>query len=233
MITIAIIDDNQMHAEDIKKLLLKYMQGREYSVDVFESGTAFFATSPESHYDIAFLDIILGAENGIDIGEQLIVRCPDTKIIFVSSEISYFKDVYRVPHVYFLTKDLEEVRFADAMEKILRLVEKRYITVPVKHDGQKLLLKDIVHIEGYGGSAKFYMSDGSVKEYHVNIKKIEQLLPKEDFVRTHQSFIVNMHHIQKYSRQTLWADNRREIPISRAYIQSVREKISLFLGDVI
>ena len=233
MITIAIIDDNQKHADDIRNLLSRYMYGREYATEVFSGGKAFLDAGSEKQFDVVFLDIVLGEENGIDIGEQLILQNPDTKIIFVSSEISYFKDVYRVPHVYFLTKEFEEERFADAMEKILRFVEKRYITIPVKHDGQKLLLKDVVYIEGYGGVVKIYMTDGSVKEYRVNIKKIEALLPGEDFVRTHQSFIVNMHHIQKYSRQTLWTDNKKEIPISRAFIPSVREKISMFLGDVV
>ena len=233
MINIAIVDDNILHAEDLHKLLCAYMQHREYAVEIYENAEDFRADMRTKSYEIVFLDIVLNDKNGIDLGEQLLVYHPETKIIFVSSEMSYFKDVYRVPHVYFLTKDFEKVRFDDAMEKVLRLVEKRYITVPLKHENVHLLLKDIVYLEGYAGVTKAYMRDGTVSEYRVNIKKMEDLLPEEDFVRTRQSFVVNMHRIMKYTRQTLLMETEVEVPISRAYIHPVREKIALFLGGAI
>ncbi len=233
MINIAIVDDNIYHAEDLNKLLCDYMLHREFKVEIYETAESFSEAMRTKSYEIVFLDIVLNDKNGIDLGEQLLVYHPETKIIFISTEMSYFKDVYRVPHVYFLTKDYEKVRFEDAMNKVLRIVEKRYITVPVKHENVHLLLKNIVYLEGYAGVTKVYMRDGTASEYRVNIKKMEALLPEEDFIRTHQSFIVNMHRIVKYTRQSLLTEIKTEVPISRAYIQHVREKIALFLGGAI
>lgn len=55
------------------------------------------------------------------------IAIPRTNIIFILSYPEYFKDVYKVKHTYFLTKDFEKERFADAMSKVIRNINNNYV----------------------------------------------------------------------------------------------------------
>ena len=233
MIKIAIVDDNKFYVDDIKRLLMINIKNEEYEVYEYFSVDSFMDSLESIKFDIIFLDIILDKSNGIEIGLTINEKQPEANIIFISAYPEYFKDVYKVSHSYFLNKEFEEKRFSDAVSKALRKIQSNVITIHTKKDGYNIILNDVMYFEGYLKHTKIFMTNGESLEYNVNIKEIEKLLPKNYFLRTHQSFIVNMNHIKKYSRQMVFMKNEQAVPISRTYINSAREKLALFLGGVI
>ena len=233
MIKIAIVDDNQFYINDIKKLLSENIENIAYDVIEYLTCDAFTDVLNTEKFDIIFLDIVLDKEDGIKLGLKINESQPNANIIFVSSHSEYFKDVYKVSHSYFLTKEFEKERFADALSKALKNIQRTTITIHTKNDNCKIVLNDVMCFEGFLKHTKVFMTNGSVTEYNVNIKDIERLLPNDTFVRTHQSFIINMNYIKKYNRQTIFMNCDNVIPISRTYINPVREKITLFLGGAI
>lgn len=233
MIRIAIVDDNQFYINDIKTLLKKYMDYESCEIFEYLSEEEFLKGLENLSYDIVFLDIVFDGHSGIDIGLRINEKQPDANVIFVSAYPEYFEDVYRVSHSYFLMKEFDEERFKNAITKAMERIVKKDIVIRTKDGLHKISTDDIVYLEGYLKHTRFIMKNGDVREYNVNIKDVEKSLNKNLFVRTHQSFIVNMEHIVFYNRQKITMRNERAVPISRTYISSAREKITLFLGGVI
>ncbi len=233
MIKIAIIDDNRFYIDDVKRLLAKNIDISACEIYEFCNAQSFLNEIDKIKFDIVFLDIILGGNSGIELGGEINKKQPDAAIIFVSAHAEYFKDVYRVTHSYFLTKEFEEERFSEAIGKVLKDIKKNIISVKVKNTQLEIVLDDVIYLEGYLKRTTLYMTNGESVEYNINIRELEPLLPQNMFVRTHQSFVVNMQHIKNYSRQEICADFNYKIPISRTYINPVREKITLFLGGAL
>ena len=233
MIKIAIIDDNNFYIDNIKNLLSENIQDISYTISEFTSANSFLAVIDTHSFDIIFLDILLGKENGIELGEQINAKHPNTNIIFISVNTEYFKDVYKVNHSYFLTKEFEEDRFRDAVSKALKNICKKNISIDTKNGTHKLDVYDIWYCESYLRHTKVYSKDGEVSEYNITLKEIEALLPESLFVRTHQSFIINLNYIKKYDRQNIYIGTDTVIPISRTYINSVRDKITRYLGGIL
>ena len=233
MIRIAVVDDNAISISEVKELLKKYASEWEYETYEYSSAESFLNEIDKVFFDIVYLDIILGDKSGIDVGKILNEKQSGANVIFMSMNPEYFKDVYKVTHSYFLIKDFEEDRFADAISKALANIKRDVITINNKDGKHKIILNDVMFFEGYSKHTKVHFKDGEIIQYNNNIKEIETFLPEKDFVRTHQSFIVNMNHIKKYSRSEVCFDFEKTVPISRSYVASAREKITCFLGGMI
>lgn len=233
MIKIAIVDDNFHCVNDIKQLLEDSEYNLMYEIYEYLTAESFISALDEVHFDIVFLDIILGSKNGIELGGLINDKQPFANIIFVSANPEYFRDVYKVKHSYFLTKDIEKERFDDAISKVAKNLQRDYIMIHAKNESYKLNLNQIVYFESSLKHTKAHMSDGNVIEYNVNLKDIEKKLYHGDFIRVHKSFIANLNHIKKYSRQSIIFDSDMEIPISRSYMNVVKEMITLYLGETI
>ena len=141
--------------------------------------------------------------------------------------------MYKVNHSYFLVKDFELDRFEDAVKKIIRSFQRDVLVFSSKTENYSVKLSEILYLEAYMRHTRIHMTSGTVKEYNLNIREIECNLPAKFFVRTHQSFIVNMKYIRKYNRTNITMINGDNVSISRSYCESAREKITMFLGGVI
>jgi len=233
MIKIAIVDDNNYHIGDVRELLEEFMVGFNYCVDEYNDGTGFLVAIAEERYDIVFMDIVLNKLNGIEIGTIINEKHPGTNIIFISAYPEYFKDVYKVKHAYFLTKDFEKERFADAIKKVLNDIENKYINLHTKSSVVRIDLSEVTYLEGYFKHTVIHMVDNSSQEFSIDLRNVENILPKGRFLRTHQGFIVNMDHIAEYSRQSVTLVGGVSIPVSRSCLNSVREKLAFYIGGVL
>lgn len=233
MIKIAIVDDNKYHINDIKQKLSENPSTGECEIYEFTSAVKFTEILDFEKFDIIFLDIVLGEQNGIELGKLVNSKQPSARIIFVSANPEYFQDVYKVEHSYFLVKDLDSARFEDAISKVMKNIGKKSITLESKTGKSVIVLSDVLYFESALKRTKVYKTNGETEEYSVNMKTIEAMLPECVYIRTHQSFIVNMNHIQKYDRQSIFLINGKRIPISRTHIGNVRIQLTRFLGGII
>lgn len=230
MIKVAIIDDNKTNAEEVQRLLGEFPSNLKFDIKSFCDPESFINDARENVYNIAFIDIMLGEKSGIEAGEEFAKLYPHSVIIFMSANPEYFKDVYKVPHIYFLTKEFERERFFDAVAKATENIKKETLTIETKNGTYKISLKDILCFESRLKHTVVYYEDGSCIEYNVNLKDIETLLPENGFVRVHQSFIVNMSYITKYDRKSVVLKDMKTVPISRSHNTEAREAIVCWLG---
>ncbi len=87
------------------------------------------------------------------------------------------------------------------------------------HHYNKVFLKDILFIEADNNYSTLY-TENEKYLYSVVMKKVEQQLPPELFMRTHRSFIVNTRRIDGYEGNQLFIGPHR-IPISKSHKENV------------
>ncbi|MBQ7976725.1 MAG: response regulator transcription factor [Clostridia bacterium] len=230
---IAIVDDNRQDVEKIKCLLQECIADEDYEVSEYLATDSFLDAIETKSFDIVFLDIILDKKDGIEIGRILNKKQPDANVIFVSQNPDYFKDVYKVNHSYFLTKELEQDRFKDAVNKAVGIIKRDSLLIDTKMGVYNIRLKDIMCLESNLKHTKIYTLGNSVGEYNIKMKDIEKKLPENLFIRVHQSFIINMDYIKSYDSQNVMLEGELTVPISRTYTKLVREKLACYLGGIV
>ena len=100
----------------------------------------------------------------------------------------------------------------------------------IRTDGKyiKLCFSDILYIEGARNYTKIFTE---TKKYMVLItmKRLEQFLPNNLFIRIHKSFIVSLEKIVQFDKETVWLKGK-EIPAGHQYRNEL-EKSVLIVND--
>ncbi len=85
-------------------------------------------------------------------------------------------------------------------------------------------LNEILYCEVYGHKTYVHLISGETKELRFSLQKLEDQLPASVFARSHQSYLVNMEHINRISRYKLTLSNGQTIPISQAKYLNLQNK---------
>lgn len=238
MLKIAVCDDDVIFGREIEKLIsenCKYFNV-EYKINLFTSD-AFIITlgSDIYEFDIVYLGINKKSSNGIDTAEKIRELCKDIFIVFLTQYIDYALDGYRVEAIRCIMKDDIEIKekIRESLEAIFRKGKrsKKFYKFDFKEGRRKIYPEQILFIESKLHILVFSVVIGA--EYRIftlsaKLNDIENALPSEDFVRVHQSFLVNLKYIKKVLNYNVIMSNGMTIPIARIRFSEVKQKFLLY-----
>jgi two-component system, LytTR family, response regulator len=96
--------------------------------------------------------------------------------------------------------------------------ESRKLAVSTQDGVHFIDLKDIVWCESLGAYTKFHLVNKTNLVVSKLIKEYEDILSDYEFIRIHQSYIINLQHVKKYSRidgGTVEMSDGSQIEVSR------------------
>jgi DNA-binding LytR/AlgR family response regulator len=182
--------------------------------------------------DLLFLDVEMPGATGFDLLDQIAFT---PKVILTTSKPEYAYDAFEYNVSDFLKKPFTYQRFLDALKKVSHPVIQTTDTVTetgidhifIKSDGKLIRLNnsDILYIESMGDYVKFVTPD---KKYvtHNTIKNLEEKVSKQDFMKVHRSYIININKISNIRESGLYI-NGTEIPISKSHKQDVLKRLNI------
>lgn len=91
---------------------------------------------------------------------------------------------------------------------------KKIVTCPVQ---------DILYVEAELKKVHVWRKNEDIL-LSIPISKLESLLKKKGFIKSHRSYIVNSIHISSITKDTIILDNGIKIPVSKYRIKEVREE---------
>jgi len=165
--------------------------------------------------DILFVDIEMPKLSGFDILRK--VDC-ESQIIFTTAYSQYAIDAIKANAIDYLLKPLDTEELIAAVNKAIENIKQKKNT-QIEEILKKLdhIQSDILKIPTSSGYAFIKKTDiiylQSESNYtHVittdkthlvskTMKSIHATLPEDDFIRIHNSFVVNIFHIKEYSRK--------------------------------
>ena len=100
-----------------------------------------------------------------------------------------------------------------------------FIYVNSEYNLFKVSFSAILYVEGVKDYVKIYSRDGRKPVMSLmNMKKIEDYLPKSCFMRVHRSYIVNMSAVEMGDRGRIFMGDAY-IPVSESYKEQVQKSI--------
>ena len=228
-----IVDDEPVAREILESHLAKID-----SIQVVSScknALEAFQVISSNPVDLVFLDINMPDISGLSFARSM---SRDLKIIFTTAYRDYAVDGFDLKAVDYLLKPISFERLLQGINKFL---EERQALVPgsseeikdekedsifVRSDRKmvKVIFRDINYIESLGDYIKIHLDEKRTLITRESISNIEARLPKEDFIRTHRSFIVSMKKIESFTSELIGIGSI-EIPISRSYHHAVLERL--------
>ena len=232
MIRCLIIDDEPLAIDILSDYISKVNQLT--LVKTFENPLDALSLLNEGNIDLVFLDVQMPQLSGIQFLKIAQDKC---KVILTTAYPQYALDGFNLDVVDYLLKPIAFERFYKAVQKFTSSVaspsanistpqnvaNNGFIFVKTEHKIQKVNIDEIGYIEGL----KDYISIFTPTERIItlqNMKKMEEILPAQKFVRVHKSYIVAINKIDSIERgRILIAD--KIIPIGDTYREHFFEMI--------
>ena len=214
MLSALIVDDEKKNRDSLKKLLNDYCPAVKVVGDAASVDEALIVLNKQKP-QIVFLDVEMPDGSGFDLLRQ--VDKIDFKIIFVTAHAHYAIKAIRFSAVDYLLKPVDTDDLIDAVK---RASEETHINHHVQYKGllnnlnnggaQKLAIpvkdgfaflapEDIIRLQADGTYTHIF-TKGEKYTGTKNIKEYEQLLNDKNFFRSHNSHLINLKHVKKFSR---------------------------------
>lgn len=230
-----VVDDEVENIRGLKYVLEKYCP----YIDVVASATdveSGITTINNIEPDIAFLDIQLNENLSFDILDRVTFK--EAKVVFVTGYDDYAIKAFQYNAIDYILKplDIDEVvrvtnkirdsfdgltnlpgQIRDLRNHIREVYSQEYITIPSIKKIDVIKTRDIYYVKSESKFSVFTTEKGEIISSK-NLGVYESLLPKLNFYRVHNSYIVNIDkilHIYKDEDNYCSMENGKKIPISR------------------
>ena len=225
-ISCAIIDDEPLAAG----LLESYARKTPYLqlVGTYNSAILAMKDLRDNPVQLLFLDIQMPELSGVEFAKIL---PKDTRVIFTTAFPQYAVEGYKVNALDYLLKPISYDDFLKSTDKALEwfsIIQRqdayrrdRFMFVKTDYKLQRVNLDDILFIEGLKDYVRFYLKNGEKVMSLMSMKKLEEYLPRPEFLRTHRSYIVHMTETPLVDRfRIVFGENY--IPVSENYKDDVQ-----------
>ncbi len=219
---VAVCDDERAACEEVCRLCddILTQDGIPHRIVPFASASALDACLREGDdpFDLLVLDIAMQGQSGMELAHALRRRRDRVSIVFVTGCEEYLEEGYGVQPVHFLLKPVTRERLAEAL-RTDRELNHSPKTVTLQRGGRLLwlALSDVFYVEtGVKHNVKI-VTPAHVHLFPASLAYMEQMLPAEQFVRCHKSYLVNLEHVAEVGRTSVRLDSGEEIPVGRKY----------------
>jgi len=177
--------------------------------------------------DLMFIDINMPDLNGLDLVKTL--EKPPI-IVFVTAHSEYAMEGFRVNAIDYLLKPIGYVDFLKSANKAKSWFDayshpgsgdvktnREFLFVKSDYKILRISFNEIKYIEGMSEYIKIVRVDSNPVMTLLSMKYIEDVLPKEKFLRVHRSYIVNLSKISVIERNRIILDEKVVIPVGNQY----------------
>jgi two-component system, LytTR family, response regulator len=231
-----IVDDEKISRDALNSYIIDYCPELEVVANC-DSARSAFKSIKEFHPDLVFLDVEMPFGNGFDLLKMIYPI--DFRIIFVTAFTDYAVKAFRYAAVDYLLKPVKVDEIVEAVRRVsLDISVQRQdrnvstllhnyssgdgifnqVVIPDLSGFRVIKLRDIIMCEADGYCSKFFLSDNSKITSTKNLKYYEEMFKGTPLRRVHNSYIVNINHVNRYSRQDeIFLSNHFSCPLGVRY----------------
>ncbi len=240
MIRAIIIDDEHESRNTLINMLVSFCENVRV-VALGENVSSGLKAIAKEHPDLVFLDINMPDGTGFDLLEQ--INEVNFKVIFVTAFDQYALKAIKFSALDYILKPVEPQQLIDAVNKLkgqqsdFGMISKQIntlfrnkngferITLPTFEGLRFIVLKDIIRCEADNNYTNFFLSSGEKVLVTRTLKEYDETLSGLDFIRVHQSHLVNSKYIDRYIK----GDGGTIIMTDRSHVEVSRRRKEAFL----
>ena len=209
MISIGIIDDEQVYLDKIKDILITNFDDiRVYSYNS--------ASKIDNDLDFILLDIDMPDIDGIIFSKQH----RNYRIVFVTNYDTRIKEAFG-PNVYgYVSKGNLEEELVEKVKEVIEVIKcDYYVTFKVNGIDINMRVDDIIYCQSLGNHiVSIVYHDKKININNSSLKKVKEVL-NEYFIEISQDIIINKHRIINFEDRYVYLDG-----INSKFEVSVRKR---------
>lgn len=233
---IIVCDDIEVICDSMCRLLKEFFEQEEIKdIEIvgYLNGEAVIEDTGEK--DIVFLDVELPGINGITVAKKLKESNPKIIVFLVTAYEQYTDDAFRINAFRFLQKTFDKERLFCNLKEALHFYHTATgkIYVEEKTGGRTEYKSNIVFIESVNRASIIHYKDGFAYTTQT-IKEWTKILNDGCFFIPHRSYIVNLHYVKSYDKNTIYFEHCSETAmLTRRKLKSFKNAYKNFVSSTI
>lgn len=226
MLKLAVCDDSEIERELLTRLLEKLLADRrqECIVNTYSSGEELLAEYDMFRPDIIFLDIYMGKINGIETGKLIRKKSDQVEIVYSTTSLDFLMESYELFALGYLVKPYQPDKIAKLLDYYITKYfsyDTKVLNISFKGKTDIVNYKDIIYMESSNRIVLIHtVSKGDIRIYK-KLDELEQELSSLDFLRCHQSYIVNVRQVDYVDDTDFIMKNKSLVPIRKRERKSI------------
>jgi len=192
--------------------------------------------------DLVFLDIQMKDGSGFDLLEILPIK--NFKLIFTTASDEYALKAFKFSAVDYLLKPIDPDELMEAVNRVEHqekaserisllkenLAHPKRIALNTLDKIHIVQVAEIVRCESSVNYTMFYFTDDTKSLVTKTLKEFDQLLSDHDFIRVHQSHLINVKFIKGFTKSDgyIFLKDGTKIPVSTRKKQVLMDMIQKF-----
>ncbi len=238
MLNISICDDDTVFLTILEKMINSFFKHRkeiDFHLNRFDS-LELLLKSNISQTDVIFLDVHFRNDNGIEAASALRKISDTFVLVFISNFIEYAPAGYNVNAFRYVLKDQMNLLFDGIMKDIIKKLGYCRSQVTFKFIGEEktIYTDSIIYIESHLHEVHFHFS-GNINNtlyLYTTLNAIQKELPTQEFIRIHQSFLVNIRYLLDAKNYCALLSGNIRLPISQKLFPSVKKQLYQYKGRI-
>lgn len=224
---IVVCDDLKSDKEVVEKMAEEICIENNiiYKIAGFTSAKELLDSIREGkQYDLMIMDVQMPELDGMELARILRSGEEKASIVFMSCNREMALLGYEVSAARYLAKPVDKDKLKEAIMYCYgECSKKRDIILPVNGSMIKVAPKDIYYIEIVGRKCRISLEKDEW-DANISISELEDMLAEQDFIRCHQSYIVNCRYVRCFHVSTMELTDGRSVPVSKHRIKEVRQR---------
>ena len=198
MIRIAVCDDEKQIRDYLSRRITDILAAEDVDggVETFSDGAPLAEAyeAGRADYDLLFLDISMKGCDGMTAAKRIRAVNADVMIVFVTASAEHVFSGYEVRAFRYLLKPELVNGFAGVFRECLRELtraDELHYSFQTGSQTVSLPVKDILYFESDRRKILVRLVSGKEYSFYEKLDHVEAALRKHDFVRCHQSFLIN------------------------------------------
>lgn len=231
----AICDDDEQEIEYFSGLITKYKlsRGESFVCDMFCNAFDLLGDIKCGKYDLVLFAYAMSGMSGPEAARELRELDQGVKIVFISSSAEADAGNYGVGAYYELLKPVDPDSFFALLDRVggeLSLQEEQGLMLRSRKGIARVFFTALEYVEVINKTVSFHLADGAIREVTAALGDYEgRLLSRQEFVKTHRSYLVNMNYVQGINGNCAVTKNGHCIPVSRQRRNQVQDAWLRFL----
>lgn len=227
---IAIVDDDAHE----RSLLHSRLAAAEAEAEIREycSGGAFLDDSKQMPFQVAFLDIYMPGQDGMQTARLLRQFDGDCLLIFTTTSTDHALEGFQVRAMHYLVKPFTEEELEQLTDEILAKVPhpEKYMDLKVNGSNIRLGYRDILYAEHFAHMIYIHTPSGKPLATRQAFKAfIEPLKKDRRFFICGRGVIVNLEHAEDFEGNAFRMDNGSSVYVSQELLKNARQAFMKFL----
>ena len=237
---VAVCDDKPAETDAILHLLNLYKSERpgvSLCPHIFNSPNALLQSiKAGQRFDIFLLDVIMPVIDGITLAKMIRQQDENVPLIFLSKSPSRALDAFSVFALQYIVKPIDKDTLFLALDKIVSSRGRSDSFMSVSAPGRivAIMYGSIIVAEHDRRTLKFHLFEGELVESNsirTSFKTaVADLLKDERFLLAHQSYLINMNHVQELRRNYFLMNNGMEVIIPKLKYAGVKNTYLNYLA---